>query len=110
MSHVRAEEVPINRMLRSRFRAGGIALVLGVGSGVLIVLLALHGTREAVQDVDDEVLHFMVRIRLAPVTWIALALNVLGSGIVTEPEEAAGEMQEQPGPLETAATDDEAVT
>jgi membrane-associated phospholipid phosphatase len=84
MNPTRTEE-RVELMLRNHVRAGRIALVLGTGAAILLVLLAFHPTRAAVNDVDRAVFHFMVRIRFAPLTWIALALNVLGAGMVTWP-------------------------
>jgi membrane-associated phospholipid phosphatase len=75
----------MNHLLRSHVRAGRIALILGFGAAVSLILLGVPTTRGAVNGADRAVLHFMVRIRLAPLTWIALTLNVLGASVVTWP-------------------------
>jgi membrane-associated phospholipid phosphatase len=72
-------------MLRSHPRAAGIALLLTLGALAIPILLAVPGGKEALQDVDDAVLHFMVRIRNRPTTDVALVLNVLGGTVVTLP-------------------------
>jgi membrane-associated phospholipid phosphatase len=72
-------------LLHNRFRAAIISMTLPVGAAVVMVALALHTTEPALQRVDEAVLRFMVRIRVAPLTWLALALNVIGSTVVTAP-------------------------
>jgi membrane-associated phospholipid phosphatase len=66
-------------------RASLIALILPVGAIVIMLLLAFHSTADAVQRVDEAVLREMIRIRLRPLTWVALGLNIVGSSFVTLP-------------------------
>ena len=85
-----APEPPAGTLLLANLRrTSALGFVLPVLATTLCLLLAFHTTEAAVQRVDVATLHGMVRARVAPLTWLALALNVVGSTYVTVPVRAA---------------------
>ncbi|MDP9071906.1 MAG: phosphatase PAP2 family protein [Actinomycetota bacterium] len=52
---------------------------------LLFVLVGDHATRPAVQKVDDAWLEGMQAVRVAPLTWVAKILDVLGGVWITAP-------------------------
>ena len=72
-------------MLVNQRRA--LRLVAGLAGGALVVcvLVGWSTTRPAVQAVDDAVLRGAVTIRVAPLTWVAEAMSIIGGVWVNWP-------------------------
>lgn len=65
--------------------AFAVALVLWAISLLLLILVAIPETREAVQTVDDALFDLVVWAEWAPAVFLAKVLNVIGSAWVTVP-------------------------
>lgn len=72
-------------LLRDHRRAVWVALAAVAGAALLLVLVGLDATRPAIQRVDDGWLDLVEWGRVAPLTWLARALDVTGSVWVTVP-------------------------
>ncbi len=58
---------------------------LVAAAGLMLLLQAIPATREVVQSIDDAVHDFFVEIRVDAVTFLADALDIIGSSFVTIP-------------------------
>jgi membrane-associated phospholipid phosphatase len=76
-------------MLLHHGRSVRLTLVLLALAASIMLLVALEETRPVVQEVDEATLRLMERSRSTPLTWLGLALNVLGSAWVTTPVRVA---------------------
>jgi undecaprenyl-diphosphatase len=64
--------------------------VAAIGAAVVLMLLVADpGTRSGVQRVDDAWLRAMLAVRVAPLTWVAKALDLAGGAVVTVPVRVA---------------------
>jgi membrane-associated phospholipid phosphatase len=66
-----------------------LAVAVSVATLVLFVLMAVPLSARGIGRGDQAVLRFMVRAHLSPLTWLGLALNVIGSAWVTGPVRVA---------------------
>ena len=72
-------------MLVNHRRALALVAGLAILAAVLCVLVEWTATRPTVQAVDDAVLRGMVDVRVAPLTWVAELLSVIGGVWVNWP-------------------------
>jgi membrane-associated phospholipid phosphatase len=66
-----------------------IALWVTAGAVLLLVLLLIRPTRDAIHGVDEAMFRFVGRVRTPPLMWIGYLFNVLGGAYVTVPVRAA---------------------
>jgi membrane-associated phospholipid phosphatase len=66
-------------------RDTAVTIALAVSTAAVFGLMATQGGRDLVQPLDDAFLRLMVSIRTPPLTWVAMALNLVGLTFVMTP-------------------------
>ena len=76
-------------VLRNYPLTARIALTVTAAAALLLALMAVPATRDAVQRVDDGVYSFLRRVRWTPVVWLGLVFDFVGGALFTVPLRAA---------------------
>ncbi|HEX5938077.1 MAG TPA: phosphatase PAP2 family protein [Actinomycetota bacterium] len=66
-------------------RDTAVTIALAVATGALFLLMAAEAGRDLIQPIDDAFLRWMVSIRTPTLTFIAMALNLVGLTFVMTP-------------------------